>query len=546
MHNTRQALNKRKRAGRRVATLLFAAALMAGPVSAQVGVTDTNSAIGGFTFTPAQLGGFDPTGADKLVVTTADENGSRFTSVTYDGTNLSMAVERNNSGTFCQIWYLDFATAATQGDLVLAGGGSSSAGVSILAMTNTAAGFVTKATAGATSISFDPVYDGSAVVAAFAGNGDGNAIAQSPLTALLNGTALGGGSRGGSGWVVTNAGSDTFSFSAPGAGRPVISIVSFATVGEDATPPGVSSTSATDDVGSATNSLLTDAVLTINFSEAVVAGSGSILLKRANGTTAASYDVSSATQLDFDAETLTITPDILAPSTSYYIEIPNGAIEDGSGNSTNYPNNTLTIRTGPFMTIAASGKSTYTTNDLRNFDPTGYDRLVAIVMDENGSHPSAITWGGTGLTQITSNANSIRRVSMWHLDGPFSGPSSLVVSGIGTTFGVSLLALPGVQPGVAASNNASATSFNFTKTSDYSFVVAGYTANGGGTQAFGDAPLTTYFSRDVTSSDGASGAVENSTTGAQNFSFSGNTSSPSLVIAEFVRKPRHGIMFIIR
>jgi len=171
-----------------------------------------------------------------------------------------------------------------------------------------------------------------------------------------------------------------------------------------------------------------------------------------------------------------------------------------------------------------------------------------IVMGENDD-VTGVKWGAdSNMTAVTNNFNGGERVWMWYLDGPFSGPDTLTISGTINSWGcgAALLALSGTDPGVAAFGNASSASIDFTTTSDESFVVAGYTVNGG-IYPYGVSPLTTYFSRDTGSSAGASAVKANSTIGTQTFTFTGNTTTPSLVIAEFVKTPPPaGMVIVIR
>ena len=524
---------------------------MAGSAWGQVVVLAANSAAktSGDTFTPAELGGFAPPAAtDKLVVVISDE-GSSPSSVTYAGTTLSQAL-LHGSGRYVAVYYHDYTTVPTSGDLVI--NESSGSGVSVLALQGTVNGFGASATANSTtSIGLDALFDGSLVVAGLVDNqnsGTYTGTADPPLTTLLEDANVGS-SLGVSGYAVVNAGLATYSFSSLSAGNAdFVLAVAFPAAGADDIPPAIASVTAVDEVGNPTTSLLTDAVLTLNFDEGIFAGSGFILLKESGGDTAQSYDVTSAPQLSFGVDSVTIAPDVLDPETSYYVQVPTGALEDSSGNTTNYPDNTLEFTTGPWKTLSRYGDDDYSITELRGFDPTGYDKLVVITMDEGGGFPSAVTWGGSSaLTLVVNNANGNERSSMWYLDGPFTGPANLAVTGLGTSFGVSLLALPGTDPGVAAFDNVSSDSISFTTTSDDSYVVAGYTCNGGGNSHSGAAPLATYLDRDVGSADGACGVAANSVAGAQTFSFTGTINAPSLVIAEFtITPPPDGSMILIR
>ena len=74
--------------------------------------------------------------------------------------------------------------------------------------------------------------------------------------------------------------------------------------------------------------------IVFTFSEAIQHGSGTITLKTAAGTVAATYDAASSTNLSISGSTLTINPSSdLGIFSSYKVEIPAGAIKDLAGNS---------------------------------------------------------------------------------------------------------------------------------------------------------------------------------------------------------------------
>lgn len=72
----------------------------------------------------------------------------------------------------------------------------------------------------------------------------------------------------------------------------------------------------------------------VGFSEPVVAGSGTVVIKRAsdNGTVA-SYSVGDTSKIAVSGTQATIRNPGLADETGYYIEIPSGAFKDASGNA---------------------------------------------------------------------------------------------------------------------------------------------------------------------------------------------------------------------
>ncbi len=102
------------------------------------------------------------------------------------------------------------------------------------------------------------------------------------------------------------------------------------------TPPTVLSISPTGGafgVGVADNIVFT-------FGEPIQLGSGNILLKTAAGTTLATYDAATSTNLNISGSTLTINPsNDLGIFTGYQMEIAAGAIKDMAGNNYTGENN---------------------------------------------------------------------------------------------------------------------------------------------------------------------------------------------------------------
>jgi fibronectin-binding autotransporter adhesin len=99
----------------------------------------------------------------------------------------------------------------------------------------------------------------------------------------------------------------------------------------DTTPPTLSGTLP---VNNASN-VLTDANLVATFDETIVAGSGSLELRRlSDGGLVESFNVISSSRLTFSTTQLIINPTSNLPTNqTYYVLIPAGAIKDTSGNS---------------------------------------------------------------------------------------------------------------------------------------------------------------------------------------------------------------------
>jgi autotransporter-associated beta strand protein len=99
----------------------------------------------------------------------------------------------------------------------------------------------------------------------------------------------------------------------------------------DTTPPTLASTVPANN---ATN-VLADADLVATFDETIMAGTGSIELRRSSDASMIeSFDVTSSLRLAFNTTQLIIQPtNVLPTGQSYYVLIPAGAIKDTSGNS---------------------------------------------------------------------------------------------------------------------------------------------------------------------------------------------------------------------
>jgi endonuclease I len=99
----------------------------------------------------------------------------------------------------------------------------------------------------------------------------------------------------------------------------------------DLTAPFATTFSPTDDATDVSNT----ATPSITFNEPIKKGMGNILIKDSGGTTFDTIAVSS-TRVAVSGSTVTITPTkAFADSTSYYFEIPSGAIQDSAGNDYN-------------------------------------------------------------------------------------------------------------------------------------------------------------------------------------------------------------------
>ena len=99
----------------------------------------------------------------------------------------------------------------------------------------------------------------------------------------------------------------------------------------DTTPPAIDSTNGLSPADDSTD-VPKNANLTIAFNENVRAGTGNIIIKTADGDVVEIIDINSD-RVTIDKNTVKIDPtNDFAASTSYYVEIESGAIEDLAGN----------------------------------------------------------------------------------------------------------------------------------------------------------------------------------------------------------------------
>ncbi len=190
-----------------------------GFTSASGSTEDSDADAATHTVPAGDLGGFNPNGADKLVVVIGNEglnNGALsndVTGVTYGGVAMTMAVERfGNGNRGGEIWYLD--NVGVTGDFVITYAGSSGGlGFGAYALNNAAPGVAQTASTTATSGSEANIADmtmtaleGDFVVAGFARNntdtGGGIGVA-APLTQLFYGDT--DGSSAASGYQIVAA-----------------------------------------------------------------------------------------------------------------------------------------------------------------------------------------------------------------------------------------------------------------------------------------------------------------------------------------------------
>ncbi len=100
--------------------------------------------------------------------------------------------------------------------------------------------------------------------------------------------------------------------------------------GIDTTAPAIATLNPADDA----TGVAVGANLVATFTEGIRKGTGNITLKKSDGSTVETFDVTSSAQLVWSGSTVTIDPaSALDGLTDYYVQIDSGAIRDWAGNS---------------------------------------------------------------------------------------------------------------------------------------------------------------------------------------------------------------------
>lgn len=168
--------------------------------------------------------------------------------------------------------------------------------------------------------------------------------------------------------------------------------------GPDVDPPTVDTFIPADNA----TGVALDANIVLTFSENIVKGTGNIVLKNGSGTTIATYDAATSTNLTVSGKVLTINPtDNLTLGTAYTVELAAGTIKDAAGNSyagTTTYNFTATDITTTNGTAAAD---TMTGN-------SGRDALNGLAGDDTltGNGGNDILDGGKGKDSMFGGAGN--------------------------------------------------------------------------------------------------------------------------------------------
>ena len=127
--------------------------------------------------------------------------------------------------------------------------------------------------------------------------------------------------------------------------------------GADTTPPSITAFSPLDEA----SAVATGTNIVLTFNEPIQRGTGLILLKAASGSTIASWDAASSTNLSLSGNTLTIDPSQdFAADTAYSLVLPVGSIRDLAGNaylgSSDYNFKTAAALSQPLIGTAANDR----------------------------------------------------------------------------------------------------------------------------------------------------------------------------------------------
>lgn len=304
-------------------------AAMAGSAMAQISVVNTGSLVSAAADDPktALLSFNAGATANKLIVQVSAE-GQDVDSITYQGVALTQAAAGTASGRNKGIFYLDnpFTGGAADLSVTLGVGTSNGIAIGVVSVAGAAPGVATAALAdGARSVTVTVPVSGSFVVGGYAANGSGTITLPGAHTAIYNSTNIGSANAAASYANAQTIGSKTYSYTDTGA-LPVTSAAVFVPA---SAPPGITG------ISPAAGALAVppDGNLVATFSEAVVAGSGSIELWQSGGISPLeSFNVATSPQLSFSGSTLIIDPsENLAPNTFYHVLIAPTAVVDTSG-----------------------------------------------------------------------------------------------------------------------------------------------------------------------------------------------------------------------
>ena len=164
----------------------------------------------------------------------------------------------------------------------------------------------------------------------------------------------------------------------------------------DTSPPSVSSTSPAN----AASVDPTTALIFLNYSEALVRGTGTIELRSTGGALIESFDVATSNRVFINGSTLTLDPtNNFSGSSSYSLVVPVGAVKDAAGNAT-AASYTL------IFTTAAAGVDA-TAPAVSQITPAAASQLVATTSNIVIQFNEAVEIGSGEIRLLTSSGSLV-------------------------------------------------------------------------------------------------------------------------------------------
>lgn len=300
---------------------------MAGSLMAQITVVNSGSVVSPVADDPkTAVLSFNAGSANKLIVQVSAE-GQNVAAITYGGVALTPVI--TGTGRNRGIYYLDnpFTGGAANLSVTMQEGITNGIGVGVVSISGAAPGDATAAMANAaSSVTLTVPVSGSLVVGGYASNGNGTITPPAGHTAIFNSTNIGSSNAAASYATGQTVGSRTYTYGDTSSSSPATCAAIFVPA---AAAPVITGTSPANGA----ISVSPDADLVATFSEAVVAGSGTIeLWQSGGGSPIESFNAATSPLLSFAGSTLTIDPSAnLAANSIYYIRITSGAVVDTSG-----------------------------------------------------------------------------------------------------------------------------------------------------------------------------------------------------------------------